>query len=390
MYNSILKVISMSLERGSFSMRVLRQSLFSLSLVASLLAVLVLPGLVQGAEAESEQKQKLTELIQALQKNERLYQNLKLQLTRTNTDELTMFTVPGRERVQQIAEISLVVQGNQFREQIREEGDFVVHSGGLGAISPLMKKSEPNRIKTGTEIWTIVTNGKLCLSFNESRFPNEKKPHEAQGQISDHFPRLPNLARPHMLLQLVPQVPLSISLQGSKAVRSFKGLEEPPPGSSHTTRTQVLDSVEFQGHPCTRVRMELVNTQNETYARYEYWLAEDRNLIPIRLLRFDARDFTALPTSSFLPTSESFVTDWLEVQPGVWYPWKASVKRFDWSLLRSKDQQVLAWRMDYDVHSVELNPELKASEFTQLDFPPGTSVSVWEQGRIVRKYVQGE
>ena len=71
MYNSILKVISMSLERGSFSMRVLRQSLFSLSLVASLLAVLVLPGLVQGAEAESEQKQKLTELIQALQKNER-------------------------------------------------------------------------------------------------------------------------------------------------------------------------------------------------------------------------------------------------------------------------------------------------------------------------------
>lgn len=339
--------------------------------------------------APPEMEAKLQELIQALQKNEDLYPSLKLQLTRTNTDELTMFPVPGRERVQQVAEISLLVQGRQFREQIREQGDYVVHSGGLGAISPLMKKSEPNRIKTGSEIHTIVTNGKLCLSFNESRFPNEKKPHETQGQISDQIPRLPNLARPHRLLQpFSQQVPLSISLQGPKAVRSFKGLEEPPPGSSHTTRTQVLDSVEFQGHPCTRVRMELVNTQNETYARYEYWLAEDRNLIPIRLLRFDARDFTALPTSSFLPTSESFVTDWLEVQPGVWYPQKASVKRFDWSLLRSKDQQVLAWRMDYEVHSVELNPVVKASEFTQLDFPPGTSVSVWEDGKQVRTYEQ--
>lgn len=340
--------------------------------------------------APPEMEAKLQELIQAIQKNEGLYPSLKLELTRSHTDEQAWLSIPGREPIERVAKISLVTQGKQFREQIQEEGEYAVISGGLGGpIAPGAKKPKPNRVKTGTEIWTEVSNGQVCRILNESLFPSEKEPRTLNGQITDRVPPLPNLARPHRLLQpFSQQVPLSISLQGPKAVRSFKGLEEPPPGSSHTTRTQVLDSVVFQGHPCTRVRMELVNTQNETYARYEYWLAEDRNLIPIRLLRFDARDFTALPTSSFLPTSESFVTDWLEVQPGVWYPQKASVKRFDWSLLRSKDQQVLAWRLDYDVHSVELNPVVKASEFTQLDFPPGTSVSVWEDGKQVRTYEQ--
>lgn len=361
-------------------MHVSRQSLF----MAGLLSVIILPGSIPAAEGESEPKQDLTRLIQKIKENERLYQNLKLQLTRTHTDELNLFLVPGKERAQRVAEISLTVEGKQFREQIREQGEFVVISGGLGGpIDPHAQKPEPNRTKTGTEIRTEVSNGHVCRIFNESLFPTEKESREAYGLITDEVPQMPHLARPHMLLNVWPTgVPLSTCLQGPEAVRTFLG--ETSNKRRYTSRTQVLDSVEYRGHPCTRVRMEILDQDGRARTRREFWLAEDRNLIPVQILSFHNRD------SNFQPTAEGVVEDWLEVAPGIWYPQKASFKRYHSTQLRREDQQVLAWRLDYDVQSVELNPEVNASQFTQLDFPPGTSVSVWKNGKQVRKYKQGE
>ena len=130
--------------------------------------------------------------------------------------------------------------------------------------------------------------------------------------------------------------------------------------------------------------METLDQDGRARTRREFWLAEDRNLIPVRILSFHDRD------SDFLPTSEAVVEDWLQVQPGVWYPRKASVKRYNSILLRREDKQVLAWRMDFDVQSVELNPEAEALQFTQFDFPPGTSVSEWKDGKQVRLFEQGK
>ena len=325
--------------------------------------------------APPEMEAKLQELIQEILKNEGLYPSLKLELTRSHTDEQAWLSIPGKERIERVAKISLVTQGKQFREQIQEEGEYAVITVGLGR--PSAKQSNPNRVKTGTEIWIEVSNGKVCRILNESLFPAEIEPRILNGQITDRVPPLPNLARPHMFLSTGSTgAPLSVSLRGDDVARADQGI------SSDKNREQplirVLDTVEFQGHPCIRVRRET------SHVRREYWLAEDRNLIPVRILSFGDRG------TEFLPSSEAVVEDWWELQPGIWYPRRATIKRFKTSRFRREEKPVLAWRMDFAVQSAELNPKVEASLISQLDFPPGTSVSVWEDGKQVRTYEQGK
>lgn len=326
--------------------------------------------------APPEMEAKLQELIQAIQKNEGLYPSLKLELTRSHTDEQAWLSIPGKERIERVAKISLVTQGKQFREQIQEDGEYAVISGGLGGpIAPGAKKSKPNRVKTGTEIWTEVSNGQVCRILNESLFPSEKEPRTLNGQITDRVPPLPNLARPHMFLSTdLNGDPLSVSLRGGDVARADQGSSSDKNGEQPYIR--VLDTVEFQGHPCIRVRRET------SHVRREYWLAEDRNLIPVRILSFDDRG------TEFLPSSDAVVEDWWELQPGVWYPRRATIKRFKTSRFRREEKPVLAWRMDFAVQSAELKPKVEASLFSRLDFPPGTSVSVWEDSKQVRTYEQ--
>ncbi|WP_417393591.1 hypothetical protein [Gimesia sp.] len=169
-------------------------------------------------------------------------------------------------------------------------------------------------------------------------------------------------------------VPLSVYLQGGDATRADQ--RNPSEKNREQPRIRVLDRVEFQGHPCIRVRRET------SRVRREYWLAQDRNLIPVRILSFNDRG------TEFLPCAEAVVEDWWELQPGTWYPRRATIKRFQTSRFRREEKPVLAWRMDFDVQSVELNPKVEASLFSTLDFPPGTSVSVWEDCKQVRTYEQ--
>tara|TARA_R110002049_G_scaffold5952_1_gene39189 strand:+ start:1920 stop:2366 length:447 start_codon:yes stop_codon:yes gene_type:complete len=109
--------------------------------------------------ASPETEVKLQELIQAIQKNERLYQSLKVELTRTHTDELTWLSIPSKERIQRVAKISLVTQGKQFREQIREEGEYAVISL-LSVTGPRNFQLPTTPFLNSNPIWISVSRDK--------------------------------------------------------------------------------------------------------------------------------------------------------------------------------------------------------------------------------------
>jgi len=182
--------------------------------------------------------------------------------------------------------------------------------------------------------------------------------------ISDQSPGLTDLARPHMFLfePARPRVPLSVYLAGREAIRKYAG--ESTSESRFTTRIQITGREKLQELDCTTVRIEMFDTNGKPRSRTDLWLAQDRNLIPIRKLDYSYRQ------SKELPCSESRVETWQEVREGVWFPRKTFIERYDSNILRRELIQVTSWRNDYEVESIELNPELPEDVFTRLNIPP--------------------
>ncbi len=191
---------------------------------------------------------------------------------------------------------------------------------------------------------------------------------ESWGGMEEHSPVLTNLSRPHMLLLEMgaPNVPLSIYMQGAKAVLAYPNPGYFPKGKE--LRLSDLGSAEFQGLDCRRILIEVLSGNGRPSHRRDVWLAVDRNFIPVRKVAYTYR------ISKVIPGSESIVDEWQEIRPGVWFPVKAHTIAYDSDAIKRQGKQVPRWEKEYSVDSISLEPLTTAETFTKLDFPLGTEV----------------
>ena len=292
-------------------------------------------------------------LIDEVKQNERLYEKLQLDVT-----------TKYRHKVNEMfVRYSVVVDSERFR------------------LATRMTSRHPGRSHFSES--TLLFDGRLSRSFN--RRWTIKPPMEppanvlGQGQVSDEMLTLINVARPHMFLlaDAEPRAPLSIYLSGIQAVLGFPNNDYPVHGPI-VVRELGVD--EWEGLRCRKVQIESLADRSPVN-RWELWLAEDRNLIPVRALGFIYR------WSKTVPISEATVGDWKELQEGVWFPVKARCDRYYTKSLKEERKQLLSSRKLYLVLDAVLEPEVTAETFTTLMFPSGTEITI-AKGRNRARLIQ--
>lgn len=336
------------------------------------------------AQAESkehasggQQIETLQDLIREIERNEMFYVDQQLKLTRVYEDYPKADDPDQQIRKQW--DYSLTLQGQKFRLEEKSRGRLKV--GYIGAVK--IPKNGPTSRYSESESLQVF-DGTTFRSLRKQLIENPENAEQTQsrmrGQISDEYPILTNLARPHMYLLSsgAPKVPLSTYMRGMPAVLAHPNPSYVAPGSK--IETQLLEDREFQGRKCKRVLIDVILSSGTRHNGWELWLAVDRNLLPVRNLSYTYR------WSKESPVAESTVDEWREVQPGVWIPVRFHTDRYDSFVIKREGKQQLSWRENFHVTSISLDlQQLPESIFTKLDFPAGTRVYIKEDGTVTER-----
>jgi hypothetical protein len=204
---------------------------------------------------------------------------------------------------------------------------------------------------------------RACSRYREGTY--------ASAQQAEKMNRL----RPHMLLlsYLRWEQPLSEWLSGTRA-------------DDCRAVAEYLGESQQQGLACDIVRLSMFYGDSLKASGSEiFWLARDRNYLPVRRESYSRR------FAHGLPEAISTASDWREIAPGVWYPFFDSTDRFDAygvSAL-SHGRLVIGWREDLATQTITLKPQVSPSLFTDVVVPQGTEVLVSDaEGNRIGTYPQ--
>lgn len=178
----------------------------------------------------------------------------------------------------------------------------------------------------------------------------------------------------------------------TERLSSFLGGDEAiardPYGRLHhgTERTtEYRGTTSFAGLLCQLVRSTVWITEPRLISNYvDIWLAEEGNLIPVRLLGYEP-DVTATE-----PLGEGLVLEWKEIEPSIWFPMRVEFVSFDSLATKARGARQLGSRREYRVESISLRPDYERSFFQDVPIPEGTIVCEYDEGgRQTRSYRQG-
>jgi hypothetical protein len=95
----------------------------------------------------------------------------------------------------------------------------------------------------------------------------------------------------------------------------------------------------------------------------------------------------AIRYSKDLPIGVARASDFRELAPGIWLPFKMSRTTFDDTRLHA-GESVVAASLDYELEHATLEPRYDVSFFKDVPFPPGTLVhEVNAERKITNSYV---
>lgn len=224
-----------------------------------------------------------------------------------------------------------------------------------------VRKETNSKTTTNTISSVLVhsSNGKQHFELSRSSFledeGGELKEQPESIVILTAPPALSNLARPHMLLleDGCPQVPLSVYLRGQTAIS-----QHPNPGylpDAATIEVTLNGRGTVQGLSCHRVLIDtLIN--GKRHNGWELWLADERNLIPARVLSYTYR------WSGTLPIADKYVYEWQELGDDVWCPKKFQVTRYDSEDLKL-GKKIVNWKKHFAIEHATLSPDIDAETF---------------------------
>jgi hypothetical protein len=165
------------------------------------------------------------------------------------------------------------------------------------------------------------------------------------------------LFRPHMLLRPVnDRLSLGDLLEHGE---NFGGSSWDP--SRHTIEYEASELRE--GIPCVRVLVTNQQPRVKEWAnRLRLWLATERQYLPVQI------DSYSRHTSEDIPTSESVVTRWIELDGGRWLPAEGRTVRYDSDLLNKEQRKMDRWIETFAVSDVSAKPQ-HPDDFFQLAKP---------------------
>ena len=192
----------------------------------------------------------------------------------------------------------------------------------------------------------------------------------------------PEAIRPHTLfIGNVIHTPLSTYLSGDQAMALH-----PMGGKKWRDRLTVHSSYEGsgerQGLRCHKVWITTSPRGGSPYDRWELWLAEDRNYLPVEMTSW------TFIHSKQLPLSSGRVTELQEIAPGIWFPFDVQVTAYNPASLR-ESRQMVQWTRHHVCEAATLDPHYDITYFRDLAFPDGTVIYEVKDGQIVHGSVKG-
>jgi hypothetical protein len=193
------------------------------------------------------------------------------------------------------------------------------------------------------------------------------------------------LYRPHtwLLSRAFVVFPLSLWLRGGKDLQNHPlagGYKNDVIQQTTCEGDEVVD-----GLKCYRLRCEsLNNSKPPTLNTLRFlWLAPDRNYLPVKTVGYAAQ------LSLKVPVEEGRLSDFREVAPGVWLPYRRSIRVND-GLRAAKGERFLGNTEEAFLEKLNLDPQYDISLFRDIPFPDGTIVYEVKDGRIIKSYQQGK
>ena len=330
---------------------------------------LCLPGVSRAAEMTLE------ELIEAVRQNELLYGNIDVTLRQKYEQNPEIAQRMVGAHVQGPSDVQ--IKPTQFSEMVWR---YVV-------------QGELYRTEKTSRVMYVGENSSetfVEMAAYDGRTTRGRKDHI--GNIVQGKYHFGTPVRVHGLFTLMghEHAPLSVKLGGSAALRAYRsGLQRGGAG-----RFAEYGLVKYRGmETCDGLRCHVVwlirqarsggSSSGEALAHLAYWLAEERNFIP---LRYESYQYDASKT---IPVTKGRVLEWTEVTGGVWFPRRVVVEAIDIRSLQLSGQRVPNWRCEWLAEAVSLEPNHDISFFRDVPFPPGTIVYEVEGGEIKKGYQLG-
>lgn len=298
----------------------------------------------------------IEDIIENVRRNEALYDNIDVTLlTEHHIDDRhtpVNFDNGASEVVSMSSRTKFVGQGGLFR--LDQTGKSIAGDKGFSE----------DRIS--------AFDGKITRIYDQN----------AIGNLVDRKKEDPNRIRPHMLLFRTPSLvrcALSTFLSGEGA----RSDELAWLSDDLTRKVTYQGELKVKGLRCHVVWITCVEKPEGDTGRWELWLAEDRNYLPVRRL-----DFRSI-ISKDLPEGEGEVDDLREIEPGVWFPFAARATGYNAWAVQTKGVQQLEWEERFITDEVSLHPNYPPEYFADVPFPDGTAVYEIKGDEIARSYVNG-
>jgi hypothetical protein len=317
----------------------------------SIAALLGLPAVLSFA-APAHGQPTLADIIASVRQHEKSYQNIEVVMDSTY-DIGDREPINKDEVVRQKVRTRFVSQGEWFRLE-REGGS---QDSGRTASMDLIR----------------------AFDGQTTRVLYQK----AVGNISRERLEDSDFIRPHVLLirDTHLAVPFSVYLSGHEAIRAH------PSGSwnqGHTLKVTYEGEEQLDGLKCHKVFVDVLLKSGEAHDGRRFWLAENRNYLPVKELAYTYR------FSKDIPVGEATVKELREIKPGVWFPFKVEVTAFNKFNVQQGGPREVQWRQRHTVERVSLDPKYEREFFAKVDFPVGTAVYEVEKGKIIRSWRQGD
>ncbi|MDG2390031.1 MAG: hypothetical protein P8M30_11990 [Planctomycetaceae bacterium] len=139
------------------------------------------------------------------------------------------------------------------------------------------------------------------------------------------------------------------------------------------------DEVVYKGLPCVRLSIFMSNRSKPAMIR-NVWLAKERNYIPCKYEAF------YLKISKDTPVEIGTVDEWIELEPGIWFPKTTSVTAYSPFLLTSNGDKKVQWTKRYSFEDISLSPKYPKSYFQDMQIPDGLPIHEIDKGQIIQSY----
>ncbi len=321
---------------------VMRWCLFAFVHIA--ISLCVIPGTVSGELT-------IEEVIENVRQHEKIYLDIEVSMS-------SVYEVKEKE----IANYPYVIERNEQINYVLQGDLFRVERTGHSRKSK--STSSRDRIHSFDGSFSRILEQNAIGNINH-------------GRLADR-----DAIFPHMILLRTTSyssVPLSVFLSGHEAIRAH------PDGRLSDGKTfQVMYGGEckIKDLNCHKVIVTSFTASKKVSSKYEIWLAESRNYLPVKRLFFRPK------YSNDIPEAEGIVNEFREISEGVWFPFDAKVVKYNQFTLQRERKQELQWTRRYLVESAKLDPTYKREYFSDVNFPDGTSMYEVKDGKIIKSWMQ--